>query len=91
VKLEGGQVVQFIMSVKAITASEAGAMPDDTLIAARTKYNEGMAKAGILLDLAGLRPSSKGARQILRPAPVWPELARYLGGELERCSTSGWA
>ena len=37
-------------------------MPDGALIAARTKYNEEMAKAGILLDLAGLQPSSKGAR-----------------------------
>jgi hypothetical protein len=37
-------------------------MPDDNLIAAMTKYNEEMAKAGILLDLAGLQPSSKGAR-----------------------------
>jgi len=27
-----------------------------------TKYNEKMAKAGILLDLAGLQPSSKGER-----------------------------
>ena len=37
-------------------------MPDGALIAARTKYNEEMAKAGILLDLARLQPSSKGAR-----------------------------
>ena len=37
-------------------------MPDDSLIAAMTKYNEEMAKAGILLDLAGLQPSSKGTR-----------------------------
>jgi hypothetical protein len=37
-------------------------MPDDRLIAAMTKYNEEMAEAGILLDLAGLQPSSKGAR-----------------------------
>jgi hypothetical protein len=37
-------------------------MPDDRLTAAMTKYNEEMTKAGILLDLAGLQPSSKGAR-----------------------------
>ena len=43
-------------------ASEAGVMPDNRLIAAMAKYNEEMAKAGILLDLAGLQPSSKGAR-----------------------------
>ncbi len=54
--------MRFMMLVKASKHSEAGAMPDDRLIAAMTKYNEEMAKAGILLDLAGLQPSSKGAR-----------------------------
>src|ERR1700719_1358395 len=54
--------MRFMMLVKASKASEAGMMPDDNLIAAMTKYNEEMAKAGILLDLAGLQPSSKGAR-----------------------------
>jgi len=54
--------MRFMMLVKASKDSEAGAMPDDRLIAAMSKYNEEMAKAGILLDLAGLQPSSKGAR-----------------------------
>ena len=54
--------MRFMMLVKASKDSEAGVMPDDNLIAAMTKYNEEMAKAGILLDLAGLQPSSKGAR-----------------------------
>jgi len=54
--------MRFMMLVKASKASEAGVMPDDSLIAAMTKYNEEMAKTGILLDLAGLQPSSKGAR-----------------------------
>ena len=54
--------MRFMMLVKASKDSEAGMMPDDSLIAAMTKYNEEMAKAGILLDLAGLQPSSKGAR-----------------------------
>src|SRR6266853_4084157 len=54
--------MRFMMIVKASKDSEAGVMPDDSLIAAMTKYNEEMAKAGILLDLAGLQPSSKGAR-----------------------------
>ena len=54
--------MRFMMLVKASKDSEAGAMPDDRLIAAMTKYNEEMANAGILLDLAGLQPSSKGAR-----------------------------
>ena len=54
--------MRFMMLFKASKDSEAGMMPDDSLIAAMTKYNEEMAKAGILLDLAGLQPSSNGAR-----------------------------
>ena len=54
--------MRFMMIVKASKDSEAGVMPDEKLIAAMTMYNEEMAKAGVLLDLAGLQPSSKGAR-----------------------------
>ena len=54
--------MRFMMIVKANKDSEAGVMPDEKLIAAMTRYNEEMAKAGVLLDLAGLQPSSKGAR-----------------------------
>jgi hypothetical protein len=41
---------------------EAGALPDEKIIAAMMKYNEELAKAGVLLALDGLHPSSKGAR-----------------------------
>jgi hypothetical protein len=51
-----------MMIVKANKDSEAGVMPSNELIAAMTKYNEQMANAGILVDLSGLQPSSKGAR-----------------------------
>jgi hypothetical protein len=54
--------MRFIMVVKANEESEAGVMPSDEVINAMTKYNEELAKAGVLLDLAGLQPSSKGAR-----------------------------
>jgi hypothetical protein len=54
--------MRFMMIVKANKDSEAGVMPDEKLIAAMTKYNEELTKAGVLLDLAGLQPSSKGAR-----------------------------
>jgi hypothetical protein len=54
--------MRFMMIVKANKDSEAGVMPDDSLIAAMTKYNEELAKAGALLDGCGLQPSSKGAR-----------------------------
>jgi hypothetical protein len=54
--------MRFMMIVKANKDSEAGVMPDEKLIAAMTKYNEELTKAGVLLDLSGLQPSSKGAR-----------------------------
>ena len=54
--------MRFMMIVKASKDSEAGVMPDDRLIEAMTKYNEELAKAGVLLDLTGLHPSAKGAR-----------------------------
>ncbi len=54
--------MRFMVLVKATKESEAGAMPDAELLTAMGKYNEDLAKAGILLDLSGLHPSSKGAR-----------------------------
>jgi hypothetical protein len=54
--------MRFMMIVKANEDSEAGKMPPPELIAAMTKYNEELVKAGVLLDASGLQPSSKGAR-----------------------------
>src|SRR6185295_3624746 len=54
--------MRFMMIVKANKDSEAGVMPTDEVISAMTKYNEELAKAGVLIDLAGIHPSSKGAR-----------------------------
>ena len=42
--------------------AETGAMPDATAVAAMMKYNEDLAKAGVLLALDGLHPTAKGAR-----------------------------
>src|SRR5207249_11225125 len=56
------QTMRFMMIVKANKDTEAGVMPDEKLIAAMMKYNEELTKAGALLDLSGLQPSSKGAR-----------------------------
>lgn len=54
--------MRFMVLVKANPHSEAGAMPSQEILAAMAKYNEELAKAGVLLDLSGLQPSSKGAR-----------------------------
>ena len=48
--------------VKATKDSEAGVMPTEELFTAMGKYNEELAKAGIMLAGEGLQPSSKGAR-----------------------------
>ena len=54
--------MKFMMIVKANKDSEAGVMPSQELIGAMAKYNEELMKAGALVDLAGLQPSSKGFR-----------------------------
>lgn len=54
--------MKFMMIVKASKESEAGIMPGEELLSAMGKYNEELMKAGALIDLSGLQPSSKGAR-----------------------------
>jgi hypothetical protein len=54
--------MRFMVIVKASQDSEAGGLPDEHLLAEMGKYNEELAKAGILLAAEGLQPSSKGAR-----------------------------
>ena len=54
--------MRFMVMVKATKDSEAGKMPSRELLEAMGKYNEELAKAGILLAGEGLHPSSKGAR-----------------------------
>jgi hypothetical protein len=54
--------MRFMVIVKADKMSEAGALPDEKLLADMGKYNEELARAGVLLAAEGLQPSSKGAR-----------------------------
>lgn len=54
--------MKFMMIVKANKESEAGVMPSEALLSAMAKYNEELMKAGVLVDLTGLQPSSKGFR-----------------------------
>ena len=54
--------MKFMMIVRANKDSEAGKMPSEELLSAMGKYNEELMKAGVLLDLGGLQPSSKGVR-----------------------------
>jgi len=54
--------MRFMVLVKADKNTEAGALPDEKLLTEMGKYNEELAKAGVLLAGEGLHPSSKGAR-----------------------------
>jgi hypothetical protein len=55
--------MRFMVIVKATAESEKeGALPDPQLMADMGKFNEELIKAGIVLALDGLHPSSKGAR-----------------------------
>ncbi|MGH6811799.1 MAG: YciI family protein [Methylocella sp.] len=54
--------MKFMVLVKATKDSEAGVMPSEQLLSAMGKFNEQLAKAGVLLAGEGLHPTSKGAR-----------------------------
>ena len=54
--------MRFMVIVRATKNSEAGILPTATLLADMGKFNEELAKAGVLLAGEGLQPSSKGAR-----------------------------
>jgi hypothetical protein len=54
--------MRFMVLVKADENSEAGGMPSKDMLTQMGKYNEELAKAGVMLAGEGLHPSSKGAR-----------------------------
>ena len=55
--------MRFMVIVKATPEPEKeGALPDPQLLLEMGKYNEELGRAGVLLALDGLHPSSKGAR-----------------------------
>lgn len=55
--------MRYMIIVRATPLSEAGIIPDDPpLMAAMASYHEDLARAGVLLDAAGLQPSAKGWR-----------------------------
>lgn len=54
--------MRFMIIVKATASTEAGVMPEESLLAAMGDYNRQLADAGVLLDGAGLKPTSHGWR-----------------------------
>jgi hypothetical protein len=56
--------MKFMLILKSTKDSEAGKMPSEETIAAMVKYNQEQAKAGVLVDAAGLYPSSQNGARI---------------------------
>jgi hypothetical protein len=79
--------MRFLMMMYPSEKAETGAMPEAKLVEQMMKYNEDLAKAGVLLALDGLHPSSKGARiswdgggkPVVTDGP-FTELKEVLGG-----------
>ena len=54
--------MRFMMMIKTSKDSVAGKMPNKEAFEEMGKFNEQLAKAGILLDMGGLQATSKGAK-----------------------------
>jgi hypothetical protein len=59
---KGETTMRVMVIVKANKESEAGKLPDEKGLTEMSKFNEELIKAGILLGMDGLRPSSNGVR-----------------------------
>jgi hypothetical protein len=58
----GETKMRVMVIVKADKNSEAGVLPDKKMLTEMGKFNEELAKAGVMLAGEGLQASSKGAR-----------------------------
>ena len=54
--------MRFLMMIKG--DPKPGQLPSEELLAAMGRYNDELAKAGVLLDLSGLHPSAEGAARV---------------------------
>ncbi len=54
--------MRFAVLVKANDDTEAGVLPSREMLEAMGRFNEGLAKDGVLLAGDGLQPTSKGTR-----------------------------
>ncbi len=64
--------MRFVVLVKATNESEAGVLPTREQLTEMGAFNEGLAKAGILLAAEGLHATSKGARLRFSGGKVTP-------------------
>jgi len=76
----------MLMIPRGYEKAEANAMPEAKLVAAMTKYNNDLTKAGVLLSGEGLHPAAKGARVRFSGGKAtvthgpFPEAKELLGG-----------
>ncbi|MDO9596343.1 MAG: YciI family protein [Azoarcus sp.] len=54
--------MRFLIIVKATAESEAGTLPEQSLMARMAAFHEELSRAGVLLDASTLRPSIEGWR-----------------------------
>lgn len=54
--------MRVMVIVKASPESEAGALPDQEMLARMGAYNEALADAGVMMSGEGLHPSARGVR-----------------------------
>ncbi|MGD8379706.1 MAG: YciI family protein [Gammaproteobacteria bacterium] len=54
--------MRYMIIVRATAESEAGVMPEESLLEEMGRFHEELAKAGILRDASGLKPTSAGWR-----------------------------
>ncbi|MDO9383520.1 MAG: YciI family protein [Hyphomicrobiaceae bacterium] len=54
--------MRFMIIVKANPDTEAGVMPEESMLQVMGDFHEELAKSGVLLDASGLQPTSKGFR-----------------------------
>ncbi|MBA3523738.1 MAG: YciI family protein [Geodermatophilaceae bacterium] len=59
--------MRYMVIVKSNPTTEAGKMPATEVLEAMGRFNEEMARAGILLAGEGLHPSTEGARVRINP------------------------
>ncbi len=62
--------MRFMVIVKADRTTEAGALPSANDLEVMGRFNQQLIDAGVLVDAAGLQPSSKGARIAQRNGKV---------------------
>src|SRR5919108_1232363 len=66
---KGETTMRVMVIVKATKNSEAGVLPDEKLLTAMGKYNEELAKAGVMLAGARLHPRPQGQRIVFSCGP----------------------